>query len=55
MTQMNWTDTDDPDVVIVGDRAGAAEGWFDTQPIPFYSSARSLHRRSLQSPSERAN
>jgi 3-(3-hydroxy-phenyl)propionate hydroxylase len=30
MTQLHWTDHDDPDVVIVGDRTGALKSWFDT-------------------------
>ncbi|MFF0490056.1 bifunctional 3-(3-hydroxy-phenyl)propionate/3-hydroxycinnamic acid hydroxylase [Nocardia sp. NPDC004068] len=28
-TQLHWTDQDDPDVVIVGDRTGALKRWFD--------------------------
>lgn len=29
VTQLHWTDHDDPDVVIVGDRTGALKSWFD--------------------------
>jgi len=29
MTQLHWPGHDDPDVVIVGDRAGALKAWFD--------------------------
>jgi 3-(3-hydroxy-phenyl)propionate hydroxylase len=29
MTQLHWTGHDDPDVVIVGDRAGGLKAWFD--------------------------
>jgi 3-(3-hydroxy-phenyl)propionate hydroxylase len=32
MTQLHWPGHDDPDVVIVGDRAGALKAWFDTYP-----------------------
>lgn len=28
-TQLHWTGHDDPDVVVVGDRAGALKAWFD--------------------------
>ena len=31
MTQLNWTGHDDPDVVVVGDRAGALKSWFDAR------------------------
>ncbi|WP_181724327.1 bifunctional 3-(3-hydroxy-phenyl)propionate/3-hydroxycinnamic acid hydroxylase [Nocardia gipuzkoensis] len=30
-TQLHWTGHDDPDVVVVGDRAGALKRWFDGQ------------------------
>ena len=30
VTQLHWTGHDDPDVVVVGDRAGAVKSWFDT-------------------------
>jgi 3-(3-hydroxy-phenyl)propionate hydroxylase len=30
LTQLHWTGHDDPDVVVVGDRAGAVKSWFDT-------------------------
>ncbi len=29
LTQLHWTGHDDPDVVIVGDRAGGLKSWFD--------------------------
>jgi 3-(3-hydroxy-phenyl)propionate hydroxylase len=29
VTQLHWTGHDDPDVVVVGDRGGAAKSWFD--------------------------
>ena len=29
-TQLHWAGHDDPDVVIVGDRAGGLKSWFDT-------------------------
>ncbi|MGV0837768.1 bifunctional 3-(3-hydroxy-phenyl)propionate/3-hydroxycinnamic acid hydroxylase [Mycolicibacterium thermoresistibile] len=29
MTQLHWPGHDDPDVVVVGDRAGALKAWFD--------------------------
>jgi 3-(3-hydroxy-phenyl)propionate hydroxylase len=29
VTQLHWTGHDDPDVVVVGDRAGTVKSWFD--------------------------
>ena len=29
-TQLHWTDDDDPDVIVVGDRDGRLKSWFDT-------------------------
>lgn len=29
LTQLHWTGHDDPDVTVIGDRAGALKGWFD--------------------------
>jgi 3-(3-hydroxy-phenyl)propionate hydroxylase len=31
MSQLGWTDDDDPDVLVVGDRAGQFKSWFDSQ------------------------
>ncbi|CAN5310630.1 bifunctional 3-(3-hydroxy-phenyl)propionate/3-hydroxycinnamic acid hydroxylase [soil metagenome] len=30
LSQLGWTGSDDPDVIVVGDRTGALKSWFDT-------------------------